>query len=60
MARSTYFYHQARLNQPDKYAQLKEAIIKVFTELSIDMAIVVYSLSFASKAGRSTTSSSLS
>ncbi len=32
MARSTYFYHQARLNQPDKYAQLKEAIIKVFTD----------------------------
>lgn len=32
MARSTYFYHQARLNQPDKYAQLKEAIIKVFAD----------------------------
>lgn len=31
MARSTYFYHQARFDRPDKHAQLKEAINKVFT-----------------------------
>lgn len=32
MARSTFFYHQALLNQPDKHAQLKEVISARFTE----------------------------
>lgn len=30
MARSTYFYHQARIAQPDKHADLKEAITAIF------------------------------
>lgn len=33
MARSTYFYHQERLNQPDKHAELKETIIAIFNGL---------------------------
>ena len=32
MARSTFFYHQVLLNQPDKHAQLKEVISARFTE----------------------------
>lgn len=30
LARSTYFYHQARLNKPDKHAALKKAIKTIF------------------------------
>lgn len=30
LARSTFFYHQARLGQPDKYAQLKQDIKDIF------------------------------
>lgn len=31
LARSTFFYHQARLDDPDPYAELKAAITDVFT-----------------------------
>lgn len=31
LARSTFFYHQARLDAPDPYAELKAAITDVFT-----------------------------
>lgn len=30
LARSTFFYHQARLDQPDKYAELKQVINTIF------------------------------
>lgn len=32
LARSTFFYHQQRLNVPDKHIDLKEAIVEVFTQ----------------------------
>ena len=31
LARSTFFYHQARLDVPDPHAELKAAITDVFT-----------------------------
>ena len=32
LARSTYYYHLARLNQPDKYAALRQAIREAFEQ----------------------------
>ncbi|ALC05582.1 transposase for insertion sequence [Corynebacterium deserti GIMN1.010] len=32
-ARSTYFYHQARLSQPDEHAELKETIKSIFEKM---------------------------
>lgn len=51
IARSTYFYHQARSGRPDRHAELKEAIHKAFTAAQGQVRTGAFTRFWSARAG---------